>query len=176
MQGKLTRIFLQTSIFFGLLMAIFEYIAYGDIRSGILSGLISGVLFGIIMTGIFGYWHYKSVKRKSSGGSENDFDVKQTKEIELPVSYDEAFELCIESLNQLKNPKIKNKDYSQGKITAQTGITWDTFGDTISFKLTETKDHNTHIRVSSKPVFFQIVDYGKNLENVHNIISYLEKQ
>ena len=171
------KIFLQTSIFFGFLMAISDFITHGDIRSGILSGLISGVIFGIIMTGIFGYWHYRSVKRKSLDDSINDYDVKQTKEVELPVSYDKTFELCIESLNKLKKPKIKDRDYSQGTITVKTGITWDTFGDTISFKLTEVKDHNTHIKISSKPVvFFQIVDYGKNLENVNNIVSFLEKQ
>lgn len=173
MQRKLIRIFLQTSIGFGLLMMIFDFVVYGDIN--IVSNLISGIGFGIFMTGILGYWNKKSVKRKSSADSTNDYDVKQTKEINLPVPYDKAFELCIESVNQLKKPKIKEKNYSGGVITAKTGITWDTFGDTVSFKLTETKDY-THIVVSSKPVFFQVVDYGKNLENVNNIVSFLEEQ
>lgn len=175
MQRKLIRLFLQTSIPFGLFMMIYDFIAYGISISGILSGVISGVVFGAIMTGVIGYWHIRSVKRKSSDDYENNYNVEQIKEIDLSISYDQAFKLCIESLDQLKKAKVEDKDYSQGWIIAKTGITWDTFGDTISFKLTEQEDCNTNIVISSKPTHFQIADYGKNLDNVNKIISFLEK-
>jgi len=174
MQKKLIKMFLQTSIGFGLLMIIVDFIAYREIQ--IVSNIISGIAFGVFMTGILGFWHARSVKNTSSAESEKDYDVKQTKEIELPVSYPQAFQLCIDSLSQLKNPKIKENDDSRGVIVAKTGMTWDTFGDTISFKLRKMGENQTRIVISSKPLFIQVVDYGKNLENINKILSFMEEK
>jgi len=175
MQKKLIKVFFSTGVPFGVFMGIFYSLSTG-IYPGALLGLLAGIFFGGLMAGILGYWHSKSVKQKASGDSEEDYNVKQSKEIEIPVSYDKAYELCIKSLDKLKKPEITTKDYYEGIITAKTGKTWDTWGDTVSFKLTKTTNSTTNIIVSSEPTHYQVVDYGKNLGNVNNIISFLEEQ
>lgn len=174
MLKKLIRIFLSTGIPFGILMGFFTSLRHG--MSGVVSGLLAGAVFGGFMAGVLGYLHNRSVKQKTTDGAESDYDVKQTKEIELPVSYETAYELCIESLDKLNKAEIENKDHSQGVITAKTGKTWDTWGNTVSFVLTDKSDNVTNILVSSEPTHYQVVDYGKNLKNVNTIIAYLEER
>ncbi len=175
MLNKMIRLFFGFGVPFGILMGIYYSFNYDGILPGILGGLVAGIVFGAIMAGVLGYLHVRSVKKKAGDSSNNDYDVNRSKEIELPVSYDEAYKLCIKSLDQLKKPGIKDKNYSQGLIMARTGKTWDTWGDKVLINLAESKDNKTHVRVSSKPAFLQVVDYGENLENVNNIISFLEE-
>ncbi len=50
-------------------------------------------------------------------------------------------------------------------------------GDVISFEVHRIDDDRTQVKVSSRPaVPTTLVDYGKNLENVERIISFLKKQ
>ncbi len=177
MQKKLIELFLRAGVPFGVFMGLYWYFRLdaSPVRILVLA-LAAGILFGGFMAGILGSWHIISVKRKASGGSEEDYNVKQSKEIEIPVSYDTAYELCIKSLEKLKKPEIVTTDYSNGIVTAKTGITWDTFGDTVSFKLTENTESTTNIVVSSEPLSYQVVDYGKNLDNVNAVLSFLEGQ
>src|SRR4030042_3387264 len=94
--------------------------------------------------------------------------------VELRVPYDEAFDLCIESLNVVKRSKIQKENRSQGKIVARTGMTWRTWGDVISFAIRNPGNDGIQIEVSSRPALrWTLIDYGKNLENVELIIGFL---
>jgi hypothetical protein len=63
-----------------------------------------------------------------------------------------------------------------GKIMARSFVNWKTWGDTISFDITGISDEKTAVKVTSRPTASStIVDYGKNLENVKTIVSFLEK-
>jgi len=175
MRNRLVKLFLYTGPPFGLFMGIISFISLG-LYAGVLAGLISGILFGGIMTGVLGYMHVKSVKQSTSGASEDDYETRQSDEIDMPVSYDMTYELCIKSVDELKNPTIENKDYSQGRIDIKTGASWDTWGDSVSIKLIEIDENKTNIEVESQPDSHQIVDYGKNLKNVEAIVSFLKGQ
>ena len=100
--------------------------------------------------------------------------VHHTKSVALRLSYDRAFDLCIESLGSLEKCKIQNEDRSTGQLVARTGMTWRTWGDVISFEIRRSNGDGIHIDVSSRPaVGTTLVDFGQNLENVEKIAGFL---
>lgn len=102
--------------------------------------------------------------------------VHQVRNIELNLPYNKVFNLCIESLNLIKRCEIEEKDSSQGKIIAKVGVNWMTSGDIISFKIHKINDNKSQVEVSSKPRMpTVIIDWGKNLENVETISSFLRE-
>ncbi len=170
----LVRLFLYTGVPFGLLMGLFGIVNWGA-RPGIVSGLIAGILFGGIMTGILGYLHIRGVERNiTDDADEINHHMKQHRNIELPMSYERAFELCIASLQEIEKAEVQSSDYSAGSITARTGTTWDSWGELISFRLTEAEGDGIRVELTSEPSTRQIVDYGKNLENANAIVAFLQ--
>jgi len=173
--NRYLKLFLATGIPFGIFMGVFYSLRYG-FPEGLIAGLFAGLFLGGFMSLILGFLHSRSVKRMPFGKSKEAMDVHHVRNIELRVSYDKAFDLCIESLNLIKRCKIRKEDRSQGKVDARAGMTWKTLGDVISFDVRKIDNDRTQIEVSSRPaVRTTLVDYGKNLENVEKIIRFLKE-
>jgi len=169
------KIFLTTGILFGVLMGVFYSLRSG-FPAGLIGGLFAGLFFGGIMSIILGTLHNQSVKQITSEKSKEAMEVHHVRNIELRLSYDKAFDLCIESLNLIEKGKIREEDRAQGKIVAKAGMTWKTFRDVISFDLRRIDNDRTEIKVSSRPAVRRtLIDYGKNLENVERISSFLKE-
>lgn len=119
-------------------------------------------------------------KTKSFSDERNLFGVlggvSHVGNIELLLSFERVFDLCVESLKLIHKCKIEKEDRSQGTIDARAGMTWRTFGDRISFRVFKIDDSRTEVEVSSRPVVKStLVDYGKNLENIERITSFLQE-
>ncbi|HFS68208.1 MAG TPA: hypothetical protein ENK91_11000 [Bacteroidetes bacterium] len=165
------KIFIHTGISFGILMAIFNSIQYGFIF-GIISGILSGLFFGFFMSLIIGTLH----KITTKNNSKEDNKVYQTIKIKLNQSFDEVFDLCLKSLNKLKISKVIKSDFEGKLIQVKTSMSWKSFGEIITFSLIGLNENSTKIIISSKPsLSTTIVDYGKNLENLETIKSFLTK-
>ena len=96
--------------------------------------------------------------------------------IELQCSYDEAFNLCMSALNSVKGgARISDIDRSLGFIVAKTGQTMKGRGEVITFNIREVNDR-MRIEVISKSLRTQLLDYGKNYENVKKIADFLENK
>ncbi len=101
-------------------------------------------------------------------------EVHHVRHVELRLPYDQAFDLCISSVNAVKKGKIRMEDRPQGRIEARAGLTWTSWGEVISFDLRRIDEDRTRVEVSSKPVLrTTLVDLGKNLENVEKIAGSL---
>lgn len=171
--NRYLKLFLATGIPFGIFMIIFNSFQHG-ISSGLVTGAVEGIFFGIFMSLVLGFMHSRSVKRMSSGESDEAMGVHHVRNVELRLDYDMVFKLCIESLSRIKKCKIKNEDRSKGKLIAKAGMTWKTFGDVISFEIHKMGDDRIQVEVSSRPSLrTTLVDYGKNLENVERIVEFL---
>ncbi len=167
------KLFLATGIPFGIFMGIFNSFKYG-IFSSLVAGVVGGIFFGGFMSLILGFLHRRSIRRMSSGKSEEAMGVHHVRNVELRLPYDKAFDLCIESLSLIKKCKIQNENRSQGKIVTKAGMTWKTWGDVISFEICKTGNDGIQVEVSSRPALrTTLVDYGKNLENVETIVGFL---
>ena len=169
------KIFLAGGIPFGIFTAVLFSYLYG-IKLGLSGGLISGSIFGFVMFIILGFLHSRAVEKIAGDISEESMATCQVRNIELPLPYDRAFDLCIKSLSLISRCRVQEEDRSQGKIMARSSVNWKTWGDTISFEITGISDEKTAVKVSSRSTARStIVDYGKNLENVKTIVSFLEK-
>ena len=169
------KIFLANGIPFGTLMGILFSSLYG-LHIGLTGGLISGLVFGFLMFIILGFLHSRAVRKISGETSGESMDTFQARNIKLHVPFERAFDLCIESLGMISKCRVQEQDRSQGKIIARSSVNWKTWGDTISFEIAPRESEATDVRVSSRPTSWStIVDYGKNLENVKKIVSFLQK-
>lgn len=169
------KIFLASGIPFGIFTAVLFSSLYG-INIGLTGGLVFGLIFGFLMFIILGVLHSRAVEKIAGDRSEESMGTCQVQNIELQLPYDRTFDLCIKSLDLISRCRLQEEDRSQGKIIARSSINWKTWGDTISFDLTGISNENTAVKVSSRPTSWStLVDYGKNLENVKTIVSFLEK-
>jgi len=169
------KIFVSTGIPFGIFMAILFSLCYG-INVGLSGGLISGLIFGFIMFIILGFLHGRAVEKIAGEKTEESMGTYQERNIKLQLPYDRTFDLCIKSLDLISRCRVQEESQSHGKIIARSSVNWKTWGDTISFDITGISDEKTAVTVSSRPTSWStLVDYGKNLENVKIIISFLEK-
>ena len=92
-------------------------------------------------------------------------------------NFDEAFRLCLESVSALKKGKVKFADIEGGYIRAKTGISWNSFGNIIEFRLKSITENATEIEVSTKPSLgTTLIDYGESVEIIETIKkSFAEK-
>ena len=118
-----------------------------------------------------------AVKRVHSQGTKKSLDNHQTRKVEVNYPYRKTFQLCLEAIKELGNCKIRKTDSSRGIIEARTGISLRTYGDNISFEIQQLDNERTQVEISSRPMWWPtIVDYGRNLENVEKIKSFLQEQ
>ncbi len=168
------KLFSYYSIFFGILMGVFYTIEYG-LLEGLFTGLFSGLLFGTFTSLFTRYLHRKEIKQMGFEISNKTMDPHQTREFDLNIPYNKAYDFCLQSMQSIKKGRIKTEDRSRGLIDARTGIKWNRNPCVVAFKLNKIDNKRTHIEVSSKPsISTAIVDLGTSLENIKIISDYLE--
>lgn len=135
------------------------------------SGLITGIMFGGTMSLILSTIHIVSTKKISFPQDQSDTSVKQTLSLDLNLSYDKAFKICLSSVDAIKRCEVTHQNYNDGIIESKAGITWKTWGDHIRFSIQKINLLKTHIEVTSKlSVSTTIVDYGKNRQNIETVV------
>jgi len=158
----------------GILVGIFFSLFY-SLLVGIAGGLLTGLIAAAVLYFIMGPLHDMSVKKIAGDDPEGSSGVHQQREIEIPRTFDESFDFCIRSLDSISRSRVIKKNHSLGRIIAEAGLNWKTWGDTISFEISDTGEGSSRIRISSRPAArTTIVDFGKNLQNINRIVSFLE--
>ncbi len=169
------KVFFASGVPFGIFIGILYSSLYG-LSTGLASGLSAGLIFGFLMFIILCFLHTRAVKKITGEKSGEAIGICHVRNIRLPFPYDRTFDLCIESLNLIDRCRVQQDDRSGGKIIAKSSVNWKTWGDTIYFDIDRTDSEETHVKVSSRPTSWTtIVDYGKNLQNVETIVSFLNK-
>ena len=160
------KLWLAMAIPYGLLMAIF--------MTDPAVGALTGALFGTIMSLIFGTLQHQSFRGKKADAERS---VKQSRNIELDLPIDEAFNLCLEAYTQLRRAVIRKIDRESHTIEIRTGINWLTYGEIITLHLSPIDLHTTEVVVNSRPRIKSVmIDYGRNLQNVNLIMLHLREQ
>ncbi|WP_347860920.1 hypothetical protein U0355_09445 [Salimicrobium sp. PL1-032A] len=155
---KVLQLFILSFVaMFGVL-----YLIGGEVGSSLLSGLIFALLLALMLGGL----------NQLSGGH----DTVQEELLDLPLSFEEAFEQCREAGLQLKKAEIKEERKRDGIIIIHTGASWKSWGDEILFQIQDTDASTTRVAVTSRPkVKMTMMDYGKNHENVSAIRKHLQQ-
>ncbi len=146
------KIFLKVILYSVAVFIIFDVIQYGfpsGIKSGVLEGTIYGVIFGVT-AGSYHIWTLKRMQKKFGKNKYMKLGVYQYKNISIYMSYDEAYQLCIKSLNLVRKCKIIKKDYSEGIIVARVSMTMKSFGEYVTIKINKRDNKKTLIGVYTK--------------------------
>jgi superfamily I DNA and/or RNA helicase len=141
---------------------------------GFIWGLGSGVAFGLIMSFTLVTLHcIFSLKFRKLKGTDISA-VVQKKFMELDLSFDNVYDECIKSITAVKKCEIESEDRKSGEIKALTSLSWKSFGENIQFKIWSSENGRTRIQILSRPKLkTTLVDYGKNIENVLKLSSFL---
>ncbi len=95
--------------------------------------------------------------------------------IKVGLPHQEVFKHCQRLLEE-NDFNIQNVDEASGKIAAATGISWESFGEKINVEVEDLGGGQTLVRLLSKSRFpFQFIDWGKNNQNVKNLVEGLQK-
>jgi len=165
------KIGISTGLPFGVIAAsVYYFGARGEISNAVALGGIAGIFFGVVMAGVFGAIGYLSGE-KITYGKTNWLQV-----MELGIEWEIAQHLSRQSLETLrKSFKIDPRTSSSTEIVAITGMTWRSFGEIISLKISRLPNSLIQLEISSKPKYPATrVDWGVNRRNIEAIAGFME--
>lgn len=140
-------------------------------------GLLIGLLIGGLLTAVSGLVYRVFLKRMAYGETEEAIGIRQVRRVELPITPEDAFGLCIESLRLIKGCRVYEENRSAGRLVARTNVSGRSFGEIIECNIGQAEENRVVVEISSSPVFsWTWVDYGKNLENVNLVLGFLMEQ
>jgi hypothetical protein len=100
------------------------------------------------------------------GFSVTNTDPIQERVVDVAFNAAAAFEASLAALQVIPKIRIVKEDRDAGEIDARTRMTWRSFGELVSVRVTKLGDDRSRIRIRSEPTGRQQVDYGKSVENV----------
>ena len=153
----------------GLMLVILQN---GDWFNQFMFGFVFGVFEGLI----FQWWSERRRKKIMKDGMDEDFSVKQKRDLVVLANFETAFDLCRETISEI-GAKIKTEDAANQIIKAKTGMNFHSFGTDIDFKLKPINENLTEIEIVSRPtVRTTLVDYGESYKMIENIVENLKNK
>ncbi|MEV6070661.1 hypothetical protein AB0L82_29310 [Nocardia sp. NPDC052001] len=166
------RIFLFTAIPFGVLIGLYDSITFARTTSAILGGIIAGVIFGALIAA-FGGTRQVRAARAAVHTDASDPGLSQRARIHLPRSPQQSYALAQQVLRSLP-ARITTEDAATGRITAQTPMSWQTFGETLTITVESDTPDTSSVLIESHPrLRFTAVDYGTGRHYVERIAATL---
>ncbi len=167
---KYLNILLSAGVIFGALMGIFDALTGVNLSTAALGGLVQGLVFGSAIA-LFAFF---ADKRAQARGIDTDSAaVDQSRTVTLHGSVDEIAPRVEAALLSLHKAKIIASPADQ--IVAKTGVSWKSFGETITVSLVEESPGQVLVTINSRSSLrTTAVDYGRNAENVQLIQRQLE--
>lgn len=167
-----------------LMLFMFGFVAFLPLGFVVAAnaGAITPVVIGTAALGGFtfgtGLVIIEAFFEKSITGSiKGVIGPRQTRLLYIDMPYDEAFESCTTSLDSLRRFSIKEANMENGNIKAETGFSWRSFGESVTFRLEHTDRAGTSVTLSSRPLWATaLVDHGKSYQNLENIIKSLKSR
>ncbi|WP_027340627.1 hypothetical protein [Halonatronum saccharophilum] len=156
---------------FLLLFTILDTIRF-IFKEAFFTSLYRGFL-GSISTAIFFTLGFYPIQRLFL--KNNESEVNYSEKLKVDNNLKEAFQLSLNSLEQIKKSKIIEANKKKGVIKAKVGLSWESFGEQIKISIKNVNSNRVEINISSKPSWEETkVDYNKNYNNVKKISTYLK--
>lgn len=161
-------------LFFGLCSGFFPAISNSGFNvKHFLIGFISGALTGLVLQ----TWSYFRTKRISETDEQSNFSVKQKRNLVVLLSFNEAFELCCESISFVKSAQITSKNPVNGNIEAKTRFNFYSFGTEMIFNLKSVSKSLTEVEILTQPILkTTLIDYGQSLKTIEKIAAFLKEK
>ena len=142
----------------------------GEFPSALSQGFVGGVIIVVVLGAISALFKFDFGGRVAYG------KTNWSHIYELRLDSEEAEELCKRSLDSLKR-KIKPDSSAQNQrnVTVRTGMTRRSWGETISFKISNLRTAHVQIDISSRPTWKMTkVDWGANRMNIEAVCRFIE--
>lgn len=163
--------YLKSVVIFGVPFGVMAWLmgSLGE-RANTLHYMAQGLLFGAGMGAWALWWTRRNRRRLEEKGIQaEDMAPRQEREIQVSLPPEVALDACVRVLKQISKAKVLATDASTGICTAQTGVTWRSFGERITTKV-YAEGPGSRIRISSVPRMpTAMLDGGRGLENVETV-------
>ncbi|MDY6896928.1 MAG: hypothetical protein SWZ49_02480 [Cyanobacteriota bacterium] len=171
---KYIRIFLLSALFFGVWMGIVYSFQFGNVYTALTTAAIAGIVFGLIMAA-FSYFADQRLQKK--GIDTSNTSPRQFRKISVNGTVSEAIAVSEKAILSLNRAVIKEKDLAAGTIKAKTKMSWKSFGEVIKISTQTLGNGQILVEIKSSPFIpTNVIDYGKGLENVETIVSYIKSE
>lgn len=162
---------LKSKIFWGITLGLALLGGLVGTQSGVpAGGMIFGFLGGAVGAVISAY--RISVEESMSWVTENNF----TATLEFKLSQAKLFTLLNQSLNAQGKCKIEYSNADEGKLIAKLPVTLGSWGEIISFQITDFNGKSSVVIKSTLPVPTPLYDYDKSKEVVKYLMAHNEQQ
>jgi hypothetical protein len=102
--------------------------------------------------------------------------ISRTQTIEVALPHHEAFERSLKAAEAVPRASLKDSQEESGTITFKVPVSVKSWGERIVLRLQAAGGAATSIEVTSKAAFpLTLADYGKNAQNVQQIVDWLAK-
>lgn len=169
--------FLSTFLPYGIGMTAFCIILSGSPLVGVLLGGSGALVFAVVVAAILAGLHKRALAGLPAGRDDNPLLVHQWRAVDVAVPYEDAFNLCLSSLGCLGRSQVTVADLEHGFLSAgASSASSRRLGQVVFFEVESISESRTRITVHSKlRRKIDLIDYGKNLENVLTIVRFLDK-
>jgi len=162
------RVFLFTGITYGTVMYIVD--AFSGDAGGVGKYMFLACFFGGLMSlGLVTYQRYRLKKDGIEDISEDNLKVTQSRAIESKLSIDDIVSRLQNDV-MTSNMNIIKTDFG---LKLKTGMTMRSWGEVITISTNSEDGRNGYIIKSASKMKSTMIDYGKNLKNVKDIIRIL---
>jgi hypothetical protein len=133
----------------------------------VVGGAISGALFA---------WMNSLAERRLArqGITPTNTDPIQVRELEIKCPADAAFDLSIRALQGIPKLRVVRQDSTSHEIDAKVGVTFWSFGESVTVRLEALGRNSTRVIIRSQPrLSTTTVDWGKAAQNVELFVRSL---
>ena len=137
-------------------------------------GFRMGLVYGAFTFLCSGISHVQGIRRRGFKLSGKNLNIVHKRSMLLRLPPAQAVDVVRAALNQLPRTVIQQNKSSRNRLVAKSKITWSSWGEKIVFQIQPEIDNMTRVSFSSRPIIpTNVIDCGKNLENVERISAYL---
>ena len=172
-------LFLTGGLTIGIVVSSASRAAHQSPVIGILASLSTAVLFVLLIT----LTYRRAMQKRDPNFTLADASARCNATFSLPVSSDDAFDLCTTALAYLPGfyaQKSSRAEFKIEGITGGAGMGYFAFGspgERITVSIKSRGSGQSEAFVESKPgTLFIVLDYGKNRENLNTISKRINEQ
>lgn len=140
-------------------------------------GVASGCVFGFLLISLITLYYRRAMLKRDPNFTLGDLATRRTTTLVLPVSADDAFDLCVESAQYLPGFFAFISSKAELKIEGTTGggggagyFSLGAPGERITVAIKPLAQQQAEVTLESRPAtFFIVLDFGKNRQNLNAI-------
>jgi two-component sensor histidine kinase len=141
-------------------------------------GVLVGILAAVVSVAIGAIWYRSVMRKRDPNFTFNDAAARAETNVELPVSADEAFTLCVAAIRAVPGYFPKEESRASLVLTGVTGggaagyLSFGAPGEKLHIHISSVTANSSRAFVRSQPGTAMVVlDFGKNRQNIRTIVA-----